>query len=466
MRFLLLVALATLVACAPEQCPPSTMEVDGFCLRHEADAGKPQGGAIVAAGGVCEKAGELRCETGSEVGRLRCVGGQWQDAPPCSESALCQRAGAAAGMCIEIVDRCAELGAGVYCTGSLMHTCEAGKEASSEACDSPELCEAGQASGFCRQCLEGEFRCRGARLERCETDGTWNLETVCEPDTSCDASMGVCGSEAAERTDAPVDGSGAEPAESTDEPVAGSRSASGNPPASNLMCAGEASQACGNCGMQTRICDPSTGQWSEWLPCSGEGECKAGVPGTCGTGGTRTCGSDCTWGTACSGQECSGALTRACGNCGRETRSCDSNTGQLGDWMGCQERADACMVGMTRACPDANEVQTCTVGCIWGPCTCRSSALTMCQGTCAWSQTDDNNCGASCADCTAQRGRFSQQAKRCEVGRCVECTSNADCSGPIGFCSSSGECVGCLRNEDCVFAGDEARCSDGRCLLP
>jgi hypothetical protein len=119
-------------ACASEQCPPSTVEVDGKCLRRETlDAGKPQGGAIVAAAGTCQKEGELRCATGSEAGRQRCVAGQWQDAPSCPESSVCQRSGAEVGTCAVIADRCPELEEGVYCEGALMHTCEAGEEASS-----------------------------------------------------------------------------------------------------------------------------------------------------------------------------------------------------------------------------------------------------------------------------------------------------------------------------------------------
>src|SRR5205085_1459635 len=38
-----------------------------------------------------------------------------------------------------------------------------------------------------------------------------------------------------------------------------------------VACSGPATQACGNCGTQTRSCDGSTGQWSAWSACTGEG---------------------------------------------------------------------------------------------------------------------------------------------------------------------------------------------------
>jgi hypothetical protein len=109
MRFVALILIGSLAGCAVEQCPPSTMEIDGLCVRREEqDAGTSTGGATQA-GGACRKAGELRCAMGSEVSRQRCVAGQWQDAPPCSEASVCQRAGADVGTCVEIADRCPEL---------------------------------------------------------------------------------------------------------------------------------------------------------------------------------------------------------------------------------------------------------------------------------------------------------------------------------------------------------------------
>jgi hypothetical protein len=415
-----------------------------MCLHREEDPGKPKGGAIVATTDGCQKEGELRCAIGSEVGRQRCVAGQWQDAPSCPESSVCQRSGAEVGTCAEVEDRCPELEEGVYCDGALMHTCDAGEEASSQMCGSPELCEAGRMEGSCPKCLGGEYRCRGTRLERCGKDGTWELESVCDADASCDASMGVCVSEAAESSDGPVAGTGAD----------GDKA-----PPGNMMCSGPESQACGNCGMQTRTCDTSTGQWSDWLECSGEGECKSGETGTCGTGGTKTCGSGCRWETACTGQECSGPLTQRCGRCGSgmQTRTCDSNTGQPSAWMVC-EGEDGCTPSTSQACAGANQVQRCTASCTWGPCTC-TGGLTLCDGSCIDVRSDPNHCGG-CTPCSGTR-------PLCTQSRCVQCRTNSDCTfEPIRpFCSTAiGTCVNCLSDSDCTNnVGPNTRCRNNAC---
>ena len=65
------------------------------------------------------------------------------------------------------------------------------------------------------------------------------------------------------------------------------------------------SQACGNCGTQTRTCQ-SNGQWGGFGPCMNQGpctpgqteaqSCNTGLPGICSPGSqTRTCQSSCQW---------------------------------------------------------------------------------------------------------------------------------------------------------------------------
>jgi hypothetical protein len=66
--------------------------------------------------------------------------------------------------------------------------------------------------------------------------------------------------------------------------------------ASVAICAGSATQACGNCGTQTRTCDK--GVWSAWSACAGEGVCAPDTTQGCGTAGTQTCGTSCQW-SAC-----------------------------------------------------------------------------------------------------------------------------------------------------------------------
>jgi len=67
------------------------------------------------------------------------------------------------------------------------------------------------------------------------------------------------------------------------------------------------SQACGNCGTQTRTCQ-SNYEWGSWSSCTGQGPCSPGQTqsqacGNCGTQ-TRTCQSNCQWGSwsSCTGQ--------------------------------------------------------------------------------------------------------------------------------------------------------------------
>jgi hypothetical protein len=206
-----------------------------------------------------------------------------------------------------------------------------------------------------------------------------------------------------------------------------------------MMCAGPASQTCGNCGMQMRTCDASTGQWSEWLECNGEGECKAGETAACGNGGTKTCESDCQWGTACMGQQCSGASMQACGNCGQQTRTCDPNTGQFMDWSACQG-GGPCKPGENGLC-GVNRIHTCTADCTWGPCdTCRAP-LTDCSGICVNTRANDRmHCGSCSNECAT--------GQECSGGDCVHsCPSatiecGADCCTRTQVCIPGGRC-GC-----------------------
>ncbi|ACC98039.1 Type II secretion system subunit [Elusimicrobium minutum Pei191] len=112
-------------------------------------------------------------------------------------------------------------------------------------------------------------------------------------------------------------------------------------------CSGASSQACGNCGTQTRTCDTSTGTWSAWSSCSGEGVCSPGATQSC-TGGTQTCSSTCAWGSCeVVSKSCSGASTQTCGKCGTQTRTCDTTTGVWSDWGSCSGEGE-CIPGEKR----------------------------------------------------------------------------------------------------------------------
>lgn len=448
--FGLIALISALAACGTDQCPPSTVEVNGLCMHPDDQAAKSQGGAIVGASGPCEKEGEMRCVAGSEVERQRCTAGRWQDQEACPAPTVCQRTASKVGTCSVGVDRCPELTEGSYCEGSRLHLCEAGKQVSSETCGSTELCEAGRSSGVCTACVEGEFRCRGTRLESCGADASWNLDTICKAGTICDASMGVCGSGSGNGPGAAGTGAGGAPA--------GTSASTTNGAGAAKMCSGPESQACGKCGMQIRTCDSSTGQWSQWAECKGEGECKAGETGMCGNGGMKTCKSDCKWDTACAGQKCTGPLSQTCGLCGGQTRTCDSNTGQFTDWTTCQQPGGACAPGSTQACSAPHQVQTCTASCSWGLCTC-VYGFNKCGDSCVDTRSDDDHCGPSCSKCSGE-GNGNIPVK-CHQSRCVECTADADCT-PTGLfprCSDINKCVMCTDNSHCINFGTGSTCT-------
>lgn len=61
----------------------------------------------------------------------------------------------------------------------------------------------------------------------------------------------------------------------------------------NQSCVGSSVQNCGNCGTQTRSC--SSGTWSAWTVCAGQGSCSPGQTRTCPSGATQNCNISCQW---------------------------------------------------------------------------------------------------------------------------------------------------------------------------
>lgn len=79
-------------------------------------------------------------------------------------------------------------------------------------------------------------------------------------------------------------------------------SSRGGPPPPPV-CTGPTSQACGNCGTQTRTCN--SGSWSPWGACVGAGVCTPSATQACSGGGTQTCSATCAWGACtCAGGAC------------------------------------------------------------------------------------------------------------------------------------------------------------------
>lgn len=171
-------------------------------------------------------------------------------------------------------------------------------------------------------------------------------------------------------TKPPGEDSGTTPPEDTGAPDLGP------PPGSPCSSPGKSESApCGKCGTQSRICQ-SSGVWSDWSSCGGEGVCSPGESDSapCGTSGTKTrsCSSSCTWGAygACMGDAppCGtlGATeSEACGKCGTRSRTCMSSG--WSSWSVC---------GGEGVCtPGTTDSATCTGG---------GTKTRVCDTTCTW----------------------------------------------------------------------------------
>jgi hypothetical protein len=223
-------------------------------------------------------------------------------------------------------------------------------------------------------------------------------------------------------------------------------------------CFGPAIQACGNCGTQRRTCDAATAGWSAWGPCTEQGVCAPGTTEACGTNGTHACGGNCQWG-ACGSQVCSGAPSAACGNCGSQTRTCDTITAKWSAFSACTMEG-MCKPNATRACGTGG-AQICGGNCQWDA-TCGGQ---MCSG--APTQAC-GNCGAQTRACDTTTGQWAgwsiclgagscapRQQRSCGAGGTQTCGDN---------CQWNPECVGqtCAgaMTETCGMCGTHSRTCD------
>jgi hypothetical protein len=362
-----------------------------------------------------------------------CNNGVWSEWLPCGDE----------GVCMPGTTQACGSGGTQACQGSCQWS-----PCTMQVCD-------GAASNACGNC--------GMQTRTCDSNtAQWSEWGACEDQGVCrpDSTM-VCGRE-------------------------GTQTCGGNcrwdVACTGQTCEGPSRRACGLCGTQTRSCNMMTGEYSDWSACFGEGECMPNARMACGSGGEQTCGGNCRWGTACTGQTCTGPSTQRCGDCGTQTRTCNTNTGEWSGWGTCADEGD-CTAGETRTCgANMSGTQTCTAACRWdaacpgqmcdGPATraCQGNPCAMQTRTCnmntgAWGQWSacPTGCVPGATDtmgCMANAQRTCTQM--CTMGSCA-------CNSGLMQCPGSTVCRDLMTDVDnCGRCGnacaDGLECSAGRCV--
>ena len=222
-----------------------------------------------------------------------------------------------------------------------------------------------------------------------------------------------------------------------------------DPEGVGTACPGESARACGNCGTQTRVCE--NGRWSDWLECSGEASCEPNTTESCGDGGTRTCEGNCEWGL-CVNPPCEGPHSRACGNCGTQTRICDNGT-----WLDLSE-----CLGEGECAPDTSEAcdggeRSCGGDCRWGAC-----VSSECEGP---STRACGNCGTqrrSCDDGVWSAWSECQGEGECSPDASEACGSQGSrtCGGNCQWSECAGQTCTGPDTEACGNCGTRHRVCD------
>lgn len=141
--------------------------------------------------------------------------------------------------------------------------------------------------------------------------------------------------------------------------------------------------------------------------------------------------------------ECTASESRACGSCGRQTRSCDG--GRWSAWSTCAGEG-ACAPGARQTCAGSGATVVCDSACAWP----------TCPGYCG-----DRVCGSgeNCATCASDCGCT---VGVCDRGACVSCggidqacCASASCTAASSVCFA-GTCRHC-------GASAEPCCAGGSC---
>lgn len=328
--------------------------------------------------GTCE---EQRC-MGSETracgncgtARRTCANGTWSSWSECSGERDCapnSREACDAGgerVCVgsctwgECVDsNCGAAALSEACgqCGTRTRTCDDGVLSEWSECDQGEC-----APGTSEECgMEGKRSCGGdCRWSECTGQVCGALSRSCG---MCGTSRRSCENGLASEWSACLSQGECRPETVEACGNEGQRSCGGDcqwTACLGQLCEGEPTRSCGQrCGTESRTCN--NGDWSDWSGVCEERE-EACVPETaegCGNGGVRVCGADCQWG-AC--QECEGASSMDCGNCGSQTRTC--TLGVWSEWSSCQSQGE-CAPNVVASCGNGG-TQTCSNSCTYSSC--------------------------------------------------------------------------------------------------
>jgi hypothetical protein len=347
-------------------------------------------------GDACTGAGKQSCGMCGTMGRT-CENGAWTDFAACTAGGNCQK---------DTTQPCGTGG-----TQTCMGDCDWGL-CLNQSCAGPSTRSCGMCGTQQRKCSNGVWADWGA----CSGEG------ICMPGTAQACAAG------------------------------GSQACGGNCQWGDCGaggCDGAPSEPCGNCGSHTRACDATTKQYTAFGACAGEGPCAPDSTVMCGTGGTQTCGGNCTLNASCTGQTCVGPSSQSCGNCGTQTRTCDMETATWSDWTDC---------GMQGECaPDALR-------------TCGSNGLQVCDGDCHW---DASCAGQTCVGSAIQTcGNCGVQARLCDGDTATwlpfsVCVGQGCKPGDTQACGSGGtqtcgtDCqFGACGNQTCPMPAPVVGCGD------
>ena len=354
----------------------------------------------------------------------RCSDGAWSDWGACMTE----------GACMPNETRACGSGGTQTCGGN----CQWG------ACDAPQVCS-GPSTQACGNC--------GTRSRACDSaTATWSEWGECTDEGECavnetrecgSGGTQVCGGDCI-----------------WDETCYGQ------------TCEGEASQSCGNCGVQTRSCDRDAGTWSDWSDCTLERDCSPGDSMPCGADGRQFCNAFCLWDPLCIGQACSGSAFETCANCGTRWRLCDGTTAEWLPWSTCLG-GGSCEAGQWVDCGDGGSAY-CGNNCQPGNCACSGPRERSCGNCGAGMQSRDCDVGSNrwtnWSDCVGEQcapgqTRNCQQGGRpgtqtcddCQWGRCCAPNCNGrecgpdSCGGSCGTCGGNESCDGgqCTCTPDC-----------------